>query len=276
MQPEEYDEYISDPVEFSYRKVLPRTIENLQEQDSVNAAAAMTRMGMELIKFGSFMRDTAEELGKLGVASNPMVPGYAPLDYISDYLRNIPNLILDLRKYPEKLKAAAEATVEPVINLALSAKNESTTFAFFPLHLNEYLSPQLFKEFYWPTLKEVILRLREEGLKSFIFFEGRHDAHLETILELPPGWGIAYFEKTDVREAKKLLEGHTCVAGGLPVTEIIGNSPEEIDRYIKGLMEDMKPGGGFILAPDIGTLPRETPVENIKAVYEAVERYAPY
>ena len=70
-------------------------------------------------------------------------------------------------------------------------------YAMIPLHLNEYLSLELYNEFYWPYLKTVILKLYEEGTKPMVFFlKGHHDAHLDTILELPEGWGgIAYFEK---------------------------------------------------------------------------------
>ncbi|NLY39529.1 MAG: hypothetical protein GX044_09555 [Firmicutes bacterium] len=276
MQPEEYDEFIADPVKFSFEKVLPRTAENLKDICSPKAMATMIRLGMEMSSQGEKTRAMFADLMQLGIPPLPMGFGYAPLDYIADYLRDIPNLIMDLRNYPEKVKAAAEATVEPIFNLAITAKAMGSPFVFFPLHLNEYLSPRLYKEFYWPTLKELIVRLLDEGIKSHVFFEGRHDAHLETILELPKGWGIAYFEKTDVRKAKKVLQGHTCVCGGLRASLVIGGTPEENDRYVKELLEEVMPGGGFILAPDVAALPRETPIENLRAVYEAVERYGYY
>jgi uroporphyrinogen-III decarboxylase len=198
---------------------------------------------------------------------------YAPLDIIGDFLRGIENVLLDIRRYPDKVKKAAEALVEPIVKYALSYKQRGLKWVMIPLHLNEYLSPKLYKEFYWPTLKEVILRLADEGMKAQVFFEGRHDAHLETILELPKGWGIAYFEKTDVVKAKKVLEGHTCVMGGIPMSLIVSGTPEKIEEYVKNLLEQVKPGGGFILSANIGTAPRETPIENITALIEAVEKY---
>ena len=39
--------------------------------------------------------------------------------------------------------------------------------------------------------------------------------HLETILELPAGWGTAYFEKQMCVKLKKPLQGHTCIMGGI-------------------------------------------------------------
>jgi uroporphyrinogen-III decarboxylase len=276
MQPDEYDEYTADPIKFSYKKILPRISENIEHLNSPKAMATVAQMGMEIARQENDIKAMFEDLIQLGFTPPSMGYGYAPLDYIGDYLRDIPNLILDLRKYPDKVKAAAEATVEPIIKVAMASKTMGSPFAFFPLHLNEYLSPKLYKEFYWPTLKKIIIRLLDEGIKSHVFFEGCHEAHLETILELPRGWGIAAFEKTDVRKAKKMLAGHTCVSGGLKSSLVIGGTPEENDLYVKELLDEVKYGGGFILSPDVLTLPRDIPIENLKAVYQAVEKYGYY
>lgn len=200
----------------------------------------------------------------------------APLDVISDLLRDIPNAVLDLRRYPDKVKAAVNVLVETMVRMGLLTQAAGAKTVFIPLHLNEYLSPKQYNEFYWPTLKEVILKLNEAGMKCQVFFEGWQDAHLETILELPAGWGIAYFEKTDVRKAKKLLAGHTCIMGGLDVSDVIALTPAQLDQQIKELFAEMMPGGGFIFSPNIGNCPRGTPIENVRAVYEAVEKYGKY
>jgi hypothetical protein len=276
MQPEEYDELIADPVKFSMEKMIPRTVTNLQDLGSPTALATMARWGMEKARQNAEMMRLGAEMAKLGYPPSTGAFAYAPLDYIGDFLRDIPSLILDLRRYPDKVKAACESILEVLLKITLEHKKLGAEMAMFPLHLNVYLSPELYKEFFWPTLKEFVLRLREHGMRSEIFFEGRHDPHLETILELPAGWGTAYFEKTDIRKAKKLLQGHTCIMGGLEAGVVIGSTPAQIDEHVKRLLGDMMPGGGFILCLDVANLPRNTPIENIAAVYEAVEKYGKY
>jgi len=271
MEADEYDQLIEDPVKFIAETVLPRVCTNLDTPR--HATATWIRLGREFDRFSAANRQIGEIAGSLGYPSIRLGGAYAPLDIIGDFLRGVSTIVLDLRRYPDKVKKAAEALVEPVVNYALSFKKLGAKIAFIPLHLNEYLSPQLYNEFYWPTLKEVILRLLDEGIKSYVFFEGYHDAHLNTILELPKGWGIACFEKTDVVKAKELLKGHTCVMGGIPANLIIGGNPAEIDNYMKNLLEKVKPGGGFILTASIGTLPVDTPIDNIKALVESVEKY---
>ncbi len=138
----------------------------------------------------------------------------APLDVIGDFLRGFDKIMLDIYRYPDKVKKAAEVLVKPIVDQALRFIKRGSKYVMIPLHLNEYLSPKIYKEFYWPILKEVILEIYKAGAKSIVFFEGQHEQHLETILDLPRGWGVAYFEKTDVVKAKELLKNHTCVMGG--------------------------------------------------------------
>lgn len=271
MAHDEYDLLIENPIKFITETVLPRVCKNLE--DPHQAKNTWLRFGMEINKFSSAAREIGKISAQLGYPSIPQGQSYAPLDIIGDFLRDIDTMVLDIYRYPEKVKAGAQALVEPVINHSLSFRQRGAKLAFIPLHLNEYLSPKLYKEFYWPTLKEVIIRLFEAGIKSYVFFEGYHDAHLETILELPKGWGIAYFEKTDIVKAKKILKGHTCVMGGIPISLLVGGTPAKIKEYIKNLLEETKEGGGLILAPSIGTAPADTPLENISALIEAVETY---
>lgn len=271
MEPEEYDALIEDPVKFIAETVLPRACKNLETPRL--AMATWVRLGMELARSAASAVEFGKMSSSLGYPALPMGWGYAPLDIIGDFLRGVGNVVLDIRRYPEKVKKATEAIKEHLLNYSLAYKKMGAKYAFFPLHLNEYLSPKLYKEFYWPTLKEIIIKLYEEGIKSIVFFEGRHDAHLETILELPKGWGVAYFEKTDIVKAKEMLKGHTCVMGGIPIGLISGGTPTQIDEYVKNLMEKVKPGGGFVLAPGVSAAPADTPLENITALIKAVEKY---
>lgn len=276
MKVEEYDKLIEDPVKFINEIILPRACVNLDKPASSKANAALIKLGIEATKYLKFLGDLAMNLAKVGIPSLPLTFAYAPLDFIGDFLRYPSGALLDVHRYPDKVKKACEALVEPILKVGLSLKPAGAKYAFIPLHLNEYLSPKLYNEFYWPTLRKIITELYNQGIKSLVFFEGWHDYHLETILELPKGWGIAYFEKTDVRKAKKILEGHTCIMGGVPISLLLQETPNKVKEYVKELLEDVKNGGGFILAPGVADIPREGPSENLKALIEAVKNYGEY
>jgi uroporphyrinogen-III decarboxylase len=148
------------------------------------------------------------------------------------------------------------------------------TRIFIPLHLNEYFSPRQYKEFYWPTLKDVVNRLIKLELVPLIFYEGHHEAHLETILELPKGKTISQFEKTDLSKAKDILGGHSSIVGGPPSSLFLGTT-EKVHEYVKKILEDIKHNGGYIMSPAT-TIPASAKAENVKALYEAVEKYGKY
>jgi len=274
MYPEEYDEFIEDPVKFIAEKVVPRTSENLETPRK--AAATWVKVGMELVRGANDSATINEVSEKLGYPMLPMGWGLAPLDVLGDFLRGFDQIMLDIYRYPDKVKKAVEKIQKVIIEQALIHVKNGCKYIMIPIHLNEYLSPKIFKEFFWNPLKEEIIEFYKAGAKSIVFFEGQHEPYLETILDLPKGWGVAYFEKTDVVKAKEILKGHTCIMGGLPVSLLVNGTPETIDEYIKNLLEKVKPGGGFILTTGVGSLPPQTPVENITAVIEAVEKYGKY
>ncbi|MEM1539506.1 MAG: uroporphyrinogen decarboxylase family protein [Candidatus Bathyarchaeia archaeon] len=270
LKPEEYDQYIEDQVKFMAEVAVPRAHDALRKPGSPEAMAALIRVGLEGLKYASFVEAVVKDFAELGYAFFGMGGAGVPLDFLGDFLRTIPGILLDIRRIPDKVKQACDVLLRSTLERISTYKN--VKFVFMPLHLNEYLSPKLYDEFYWPHLKRIIVESHNRGMKCLVAFEGRHDAHLEKLLELPKGWGIGLFEKTDIRKAKKLLEGHTCVMGGIPPTLLLNATSQQIEEYIKKLLEETMPGGGLILASTTA-IPAETPPENIKAVIKAVEKY---
>ncbi|MEM1784414.1 MAG: uroporphyrinogen decarboxylase family protein, partial [Candidatus Bathyarchaeia archaeon] len=67
----------------------------------------------------------------------------------------------------------------------------------------------------------------------------------------------------------------TCVMGGVPPTLLLNATPSEVEEYVRKLLEEVMPGGGFILATS-APIPAETPPENVKSVIRAVEKYGVY
>lgn len=281
MKVDEYDRLIRDPTEFITNVIMPRTCRSFERPGSAAYLGSAIKLGYENSRFRAMYVNFIEELKGLGFPLNSSASSYAPLDLIGDYLRDIKNVLLDVFRVPDKVKQACDALTPLMIEYgkltgSSAIKLIGSPRVFIPLHLNEYLSPKKFDEFYWSTLKEVIFGLVKEGLVPFIFYEGYHDPHLETMLELPRGKTIAWFEKTDLRKAKEVLGGHTCIMGGPPASLLIGGTPAKVEDYMKSLLEDLKPGGGFIVNPAVSGIPDDAKHENVKAMTEAVMRYGVY
>ncbi|RLE57924.1 MAG: hypothetical protein DRJ40_01590 [Thermoprotei archaeon] len=273
MKPEEYKYLIENPVEFIHNTILPRACENLSKPGSAQHAHTIAKLALEAINYLNALTEINNTLLKLGFPPLAITFAYAPLDFIGDFLRHPTGAMLDIRRRPDEVKQATEALIKPILQVAFILKPTGAKFAFIPLHLNSMLSPKLYDEFYWPYLKRVITELYSNGIKSFVLFEGDHTPHLDTILELPKGWGIGVFERGDIRKIKEKLEGHTCVAGGILPGQLIGWSPEKIEEYVRELIKDLAPGGGFILAPGIAEIDPAIPDANLRALINAVLKY---
>ena len=276
MKPEEYDEFINDTFNFIAQKLLPRHFRNIDPIDSPKAMTTWIKYGEESQRYRAAMNVMSSELRKYGFPSFSGGFSYAPLDFIGDYVRDIKNVLLDTYRMPDKVKQAAEAVKDLLLELAeITAKTAPKgSHAFIPLHLNEYFSPKQYYEFYWPTLKEIVEDLIKLGFVPSIFYEGYQDPHLESILELPKGKTIAKFEKTDLAKAKEVIGDHACIIGGPPTSLFLGD-PGKVDEYVKDLMGEVKEGGGFVLAPAV-SFPENAKPENVRALMRAVEKYGVY
>jgi len=148
MKVEESDMLIGNPTKFVAEVILPRVCKNLEKPGSTIANEALVKLGIEIHKRATALRNISAEQAKLGSSMRTSSPAYAPLDFIGDFLRDIKNVILDIYLVPDKVKQACEALTPIIAKIGASGKQAGAQYAFIPLHLNEYLSPKLYNEFY--------------------------------------------------------------------------------------------------------------------------------
>jgi uroporphyrinogen-III decarboxylase len=122
------------------------------------------------------------------------------------------------------------------------------------------------------VLEEVIAM----GQTPYILFEGRHDAHLETLLELPKGKVIGVFDKTGPRKVREVPGDHVILSSGPPNSLLIGGTPQKVDSFMKDMLNDCKEGGMMVYPGLDGGISGEAKPENVHAVVEAVKKYGTY
>jgi uroporphyrinogen-III decarboxylase len=287
MDVEEYDELAKNPIDFISKKIIPRIYEALKDPSSPEAYGALIKFGIEMAKFSSVFMDLMNRLRDLGYPTYPSGFGYAPLDFIADHLRHINYTLIDLYRYSDKVRKALDALTPLIMKWsrmtisippnALELFDIKIPLAFIPLHLNEMIPPKFFREFYWEPLKKVIIELVNGGAIPWIFYEGDFTPFLEYILELPKGKTIAYFERTDLRKARKILGDHVIIMGGISPAHYIHGIPEKVFNEVCKLLNDVKEPGGFIFAGSgVAGIPDETKLENLKAAIEAVRKCGVY
>jgi uroporphyrinogen-III decarboxylase len=203
-----------------------------------------------------------------------------PLDVLGAFLRDFDKVLFDIRRIPEKVKkvcgilapvlaAVGKATGEISVQLTGSRR------VFCPVWYNSFLSAKQFREFHWPHLKYICEELINAGFTPLLSLQGTYDHLLDTLLELPSGKAIAWFDRTDPVKAKKILGNHLCIAGGISPALLIGGTPTEVEAQVKALLDDVKGDGGFIFTLPFNAI-GPAKVENVIAMTEAVHKYGAY
>jgi uroporphyrinogen-III decarboxylase len=201
----------------------------------------------------------------------------APFDVIGDTLRGTKGIIMDMYQRPEKLLKAMEVLTPLMINMGVSmAKMHGNPLTLITLHkgADGFMSDKQFKTFYWPSLKNLILGLIDEGCVPLLFVEGSYNSRLEVIRDIPGGKTIWLFDLTDMEKAKKTMEGRACIGGNVPIALLTVGKPEEVKAYVKNLIDTVGKDGGYIMAN--GAVINEGKPENLKAMIDFTKEYGIY
>jgi len=305
MKPEEYDDFIDDPADWAIRKYWPRVFKEL-EGLSMLPPLGMAAFGTYGISNISFLKippiaaafealaraadtqaamdaRTQETVGKmisLGFAPPPIAGALveAPFDLIADLLRGMKNMMLDLRRRPEKILAGVEKVLKFELEYAIAfCKATGLNVTFIPLHRGSdgFMSLPQFEKFYWPTLKTLMLRLIDAGITPVCFYEGTWDQRLKYLAELPKGKTAGWFQSSDIFKVKEVLGDTMCIMGGMRNTLIQAGSPEDVRKFTIELCRKVGKGGGFIMTTTVGEMEGCKP-ELVKVWVDTTKEYGVY
>jgi uroporphyrinogen-III decarboxylase len=299
MPPEEYDLLINDPADYLQRYFLPRSVGALAafrkmspltpfvaipvayatqfaDPEVQQAYETLFKAGRETLKWAMAVNDVAQAALSAGFPNVWGGMSQAPYDMVGDFLRGTRGIMMDMMKRPAKLHEAMARLTPIAVMFGIDSGNASECpIVFIPLHKGTggFMSNKQFAEFYWPTLKETMMGLVNEGLVPMPFAEGNYEPRLDIIGDMPRSSTIWFFEHMDMAKAKEKL-GHLCIAGNVPVSLLVTGSPGEVKERCRRLIETCAPGSGYILTAgaymDIGS------AENIHAMMAAAKEYGVY
>ncbi len=280
MKGDEYDLLINSPVEFLLERFLPRALNDFAAPGSVRSFLALIKGSSASAMVGAFNRARAQYLqNELGMPQSMGGVFLAPFDYLADGLRGLRGIMLDVRRQPDKVQAACEALIPDIVNAALAIADPLRRYPIFvPLHRGAFpfLSPKQFDEYYWPSLKKVMLILIEAGYTIRAYLEGDWGPNWHHFRELPKGKVLCDIDvQGDIFKAKEDLGGYQCIAGGVPDSLLILGNPAEVRDRVKLLCETVAKDAGFIINGGCG-IPYDTKPENFRAMLDATLEYGRY
>lgn len=210
-----------------------------------------------------------------------------PFEFIL-YYRGFAQLTRDIYEQPDKVKEMCYWVLEHEILNGLkqamimgAGEVPGAEVIFFQAGIvgPPYVSPEVFEAFVWPTLKQGVDMIVKRGFKAHVHMDGDLTSVLHILKDLgkglPPGKVLLDFEKTDMKEAKKVLGDRICLFGNIPASLLCYGSPQDVEEYCVKLIRDCAEGGGFILSTECET-PWNAKPENIKAILETAKKYGQY
>jgi hypothetical protein len=272
--PEVYDEILTDQAGLMDR--YSRTYNTALTLPRAEAVAAVREAAKAQLKVSEITaRISSIMTDEMGVYNWRSGGGY---NYTSEFwtfydsLRGAQMGLSDLRRYPDKVKAACDFLFERT--KARVVYDQETMKQQLPpassmFHPEPYLSPQQFDELYFSRFMEILGPVMEAGKKVFLYGEGAFIHHIDRFRETPKGSMIIVLDQDDPFEtAKKVGDWCTLVAG--PKAELLQlGTQQQIKDFVKRLFDELAPGGGFIFGLGNGLVTaKDSPIESIVTAYE--------
>lgn len=141
-----------------------------------------------------------------------------------------------------------------------------------------FISPQDLRKYVFPYLAGEAEAAHRFKLPAMLHSDGNITLLMDDIIEagfnglhsLQPSSGV------DISKIKKHWGQRICLMGNVDLDSLLTlGRPEEVEAEVKRLIQDVAPGGGYILSTT-NVLTRYTPPENALAMYRTAEKYGRY
>jgi uroporphyrinogen-III decarboxylase len=305
MKGEDYDAFLRDPSDWTIRTYLPRAFKeleglqylpplgmfafghynlgNLPMLASPPVAAAVQALNKAIqaaLQDGANIGASVPRMAALGFPPTPLAGSLieAPFDFMSDTLRGMRGIMLDMLRRPDKLLAAERVVLDFQLEFAINfSKATGLKGAFIPLHRGSdgFMSFPQFEKFYWPQLKEMMVRLVDNGIMPICFYEGVWDQRLTYLTELPKGKTVGWFQSSDIFKVKEAVGNTMCIMGGMKNSLLNSGTVEQVRAFTKQVCEVVGKGGGFIMCTGIGEMEGSN-LELVRAWVDATREFGVY
>ena len=131
------------------------------------------------------------------------------------------------------------------------------------------ISPELFREFCLPYMKERVSRVRSLGKQVILHNCGNNRVLMDQFIEA----GIQCYQSLqsisdmELGGLKRDFGKHLAFWGGISLEVLLTGMPEDCRKNVRQAMETGAPGGGFILGPS-HSIAKGTPYYNFMAILD--------
>ncbi|TFF90459.1 MAG: hypothetical protein EU548_02905 [Promethearchaeota archaeon] len=282
------------------QKVLPAVTELACPKDERSNGVSLFKSLKLLMNYSYRLMHHIDRTEALGA---PMIIGGAgmqPFDVASLLLRGLRKISIDMRRQPDDVKRICNKLAPGLLNMFkmvakilrherkipnnvdidadISLNQSINKFnprmgAFFVCERAFMMNPTQFEEISLPSLNHVLNGLCEAEIIPILQFEQDVTHLLPSIRKLPgPGKCVFNCDCSDILKAKEILGDHMCIMGNVPLGLLTVGSPNDVEKYVKDLINKIGDEPGFIIGPALG-IPGEAKPENVKALIDSAKKY---
>ncbi|MDF2876445.1 MAG: hemE 1 [Sporomusa sp.] len=206
------------------------------------------------------------------------IMGTIPFDALS-ICRSMERFYKDMFQISDEVEELLWIVNDAVIagsEAAVKATGVNRVFVGGTRGSGQFIGKKQFERFVWPQLKAMVARLTEKDIVPILHFDSDWTKNLEYFLDLPKAKFVLELDSaTDIFKAHEILKGHCAIKGDVGASLFTVASPSDLDEYAKKLITTFRNGEGLLYSSGCN-MPMNSKPENVKAFFDAVEKYGRY
>ena len=268
MLPEDYD-YV---IENGYNALIKRLNERLNPNPPEDKRSAEEKKQAEEKETARVNKETEKWKARDVIPLMNGLGSIPPFDIFSIH-RSVSKFPMDVRRNPEKVKAAIKACMPDIIangKKSLKGSSIKRIGTASSRSSGTFISNKQFEEFVLPTWLEFVWAMADEGADIVFHCDCDWTRFLHYFKEFPAKRCLLQLDgATDIFKAREVLGDHMALHGDVPAPLLTLGTPDEVFAYCKKLIEQIgKAGGGFVLSSGCST-PDNSKIENVRAMVRA-------
>ena len=186
-------------------------------------------------------------------------------------LRGFSQVLLDLAMKTKEIYRLRD----DLLDFHMKNLDQWLTFHYDGLHFADdwgsqkslFLSPELWRDFFKPAYKKMFDKVNGAGVDVHFHSDGYIIDIIPDLIDIGVKVINAQVNIMDLNELKKRFNGHICFRTDLDRQNVTlyGNS-DDVRKHIKTVFHNLGSAKGGVIA--CGEIGRDTPLDNIKAMYE--------
>ncbi|MFO8018208.1 MAG: uroporphyrinogen decarboxylase family protein [Promethearchaeia archaeon] len=139
-----------------------------------------------------------------------------------------------------------------------------------------FISPRYFNKFFLPSYKRISNMAHERGVKLVFHTDGDIRPLIDGLIDcfdsIHPLQASA---NIDIFNIKEKYGDKVCLEGNVPIELLVHETPQKVADYVKTLIKECAPGGGYMLSSGNSIVP-EVPPKNYVAMLKTFRKYRNY